>query len=256
MAWNIRGLAYQTLGDYDKARRSYEAAVENLQAGPEQREQYASALDNLGSLDFEIGQWRVSRSLRLRAKRLYALENDHAGIARMSTRLALLALGRANRREARRYLVETFREQSLVPVPDSGDLAETYFAQSLLDGREGDFPSALISINRAIELWKRHYGAQYYMLAPGYALRGQVFSKLGDHKNAVNDLQMSLALLKASNDVNPAIYFLTEATYAGALRRAGLRSEARRMQSEASASLEGLRHQQCAGCSVSAQSLR
>ena len=51
VAWDIRGLALQSLGRPDEARRSYESALSILRSMPDQKIQYANALDNLGSLE-------------------------------------------------------------------------------------------------------------------------------------------------------------------------------------------------------------
>src|SRR5215469_2895412 len=56
VAWSIRGLALQNLGNLDEARRSYESAIRILRAIPDQKIQYATALDNLGSLEADEGQ--------------------------------------------------------------------------------------------------------------------------------------------------------------------------------------------------------
>src|SRR5438045_6301821 len=69
--WNIRGLALQNLGNFDEARRSYESAIKILRAIPDQTIQYATALNNLGSLEADEGQLEESKVVRIRAKELY-----------------------------------------------------------------------------------------------------------------------------------------------------------------------------------------
>ncbi len=71
VAWNIRGLALQNMGNLDEARRSYESAIQILRALPDQKIQYANALDNLGSLEADNGQLNESKVLRIRAMELY-----------------------------------------------------------------------------------------------------------------------------------------------------------------------------------------
>ena len=256
VAWNIRGLALQSLGERDEARRSYEAAIRILRVAPSQHAQFASALDNLGSLKADMGQFEESKSLRIRAKQLYESVSDHAGVARTLGNLALVAMGEGKGREARRYLDAAFSEESKVPAPNVGDLAGINSAQCLQDERDGHFGAALPAINRAIDLWTQQYGADYYLLAPSYSLRGRAYEGLGDNQQALNDLKHSIMLLKENGQTNSRVYLLTEISYAQVLRKTGLKSDATRIESDARTALQSLSRQQCARCTTSAESLR
>jgi Tfp pilus assembly protein PilF len=256
VAWNVQGLAYQGLGEYDMARRSYETSIRILRSLPRQRLQYASALNNLGSLDLDIGQLSQSKSLRFKAKRIYELELNHEGTAQVLSKLALTSLVQDNRKAARLYLAQAFKEEDFSQTHDPVDLATMYTIQCSLNGRDKDFPAAMSSINHAIELWKQHFGPSYYMLAVGYSQRGQIYDKLGDYQHASDDLLQALALLKRSSDGNPTVYFLAEVEYARILRDSGARVDAARIESEARISLEALRHQQCGECTISAQGFK
>jgi tetratricopeptide (TPR) repeat protein len=256
IAWNIRGLALQSLGDRDQARRSYETAIHLLRKEANQQAQYASALDNLGSLEAEAGRSEESKTLRVRAEHVYALAGDRAGVARTLVSLAIVAMGQGNRREARRHLADAFHEESLLAKPDFGDLAAMCSAQALEEERDGNYQAALIAIERAIDLWTEHYGPHYYLLADGYSLRGRARGGLHDYPDAIEDLQRALKLLDENGQSESRVYFFTEVSYAQVLRGAGMKDEASRAESEARAALDGLRDRQCGGCTVSAESLR
>src|SRR5215469_8306714 len=53
IAWNLLGTAYQSVGEYQKARRSFEAALRLLQNSSAPVGQQAAALDNFASLQLE-----------------------------------------------------------------------------------------------------------------------------------------------------------------------------------------------------------
>jgi tetratricopeptide (TPR) repeat protein len=256
VAWNLRGLALQGLSNQDEARRSYETAIRTLCGLPDQQAQCASALDNLGSLQAEIGQLENSKSLRTRARKMYEVVLDHAGMARVSTELALVAMGQGNRKEARRDLAEASQEESMVPEPKIGDLAWVLSAQCLQYERDGDASSALTAINRAIELWTQHYGPGYYLLAAGYSTRGKAHDMLHDYASAEKDMEHSLEMLTANGQGETRVYYLTEISYSQVLRHLGQKAEASRMESAARGGLENLRHQECGGCTISAASFR
>ena len=256
VAWNIRGLALQNLGNLDEARRNYESSIGILRALPDQKVQYANALDNLGSLEADIGQLKESKVSRLRAKELYDSAGDHAGAARIAGSLAILELAMGDRREARRYLADAFHEEAHVAAPAPLNLAWLFGAECLLDEADGKFQDGLDRINRVIDLWIHHYGSNYYLLASAYSIRGRLYHVLGDDLRAEEDLRHSLLLLSDNNEGNSKMYFLVEIMCAEVLKNSGKKEDASRMESDARAALERLRHQQCGGCTISAEGIR
>jgi len=256
VAWNMRGLALQNLGNRDEARRSYESAIKMLRDIPDQTVQYATALDNLGSLEAEEGQLKESEGLRIRAKELYNSVGDHAGVARSASSLSVVALALGSRKEAHHYLADAHREEGLVSTPDSRDLAWMSGAECLLDEAEGKFQAALDQVNRVVDLWTHQFGPKYYLLSSAFFVRGRLHHVLRDDAAAAEDLRYSLMLLSNNNEENSRLYFLTKIMYAKVLRNSGKKDDASRMESDATAALERLNHQQCRGCTISAEGIR
>jgi len=256
IAWDIRGLALENLGDWEGARRSYETAIAILRTKPDQIRQYASALDNLGSLKEDLGQLQESRSLRIRARQLYRSVGDHTGTARASVDLALVALGLRDRRQTRKFLAEAFREESLVQNPDLGDLAALNNAQAIRCARDGHLNEALDEINHAIALWTQRYGPHYYLLATGLSFRGWINEAQHNDSDARSDFDLSLDILKVNGEADSPVFFIVERAYAGALRDSGERDEADRLESEAKQGIERLSRLHCSGCTISAESFR
>jgi tetratricopeptide (TPR) repeat protein len=256
IAWDVRGVALQNLGDGEGARRSYETAIAILRAKSDQIQQYATALDNLGSLEADRGQLQESRSLRVRARQLYRSLDDHAGMARISVNLALVALGLQDRKHARQYLADASREESLVANPNVGDLAALNNAQAIQWVRDSRPNEALHEINHAIALWTERYGPGYYLLATGLALRGQINNELHNTDDARADFRHSFDILKMNGDADSQVYYIVEREYAAVLRDSGEREEADRLEAEAKEGIERLNRQQCSGCSISAESFR
>jgi tetratricopeptide (TPR) repeat protein len=256
VAWNIRGLSLQSMGNLDEARRSYESAIKILRALPDQNIQFANALDNLGSLEADNGQLTESKVLRIRAMELYESAGDHAGVVRSASNLAIVELALGSRREARRYLTYASHEEAQVTTSDPRNLAWMFGAECLLNQAEGDFRTGLDRINRVIDLWTQLYGPNYYLLASAYSIRGRLYHELGDDSRAVEDMKRSLALLADNNEENSKLYFFVEIMYAKVLKNSGKKDDASRMESDARAALERLRHQECSGCTISAEGIR
>jgi len=254
-AWNVLALAYQGRGNYDAARRGYEKSLAVLRQDSTMKLEFASATDNLGSLYFEMHELGASKSLRDRARILYAEEDNHAGMARASSGLALIALVQERRKEAHRNLDDAFGQIKLISEPDRGDLAALYSIQASLSGHDGDLHAALVAINRAIDLWMEETPASY-MLPAGYSQRGQIQDALGNHSDAMADFQRALTLFEQNRDGDSQEYYLTEIAYAHAMSGTGSKNEAANVESEARASLSKLGQHQCTNCMISVQSFQ
>ena len=256
VAWNIRGLALENLGELDRARRSYETSIEILRATHAPVKQYASALNNLGSLKADLGDFEESLSLRLRALKLYRSISDHAGAARTSVNLALLALAQRDRKRTRRFIAEAQREMTLVANPNASELAALYNVEAVEDAREGRLNEALHVVDQALHLWTESYGSQYYLIATGLCLRGQIHSASKSWDEAQADLVRALDILSINHAVNSKAYFIAERNYATVLRQQGDSNKAEKLAGDAKRGLEGLQAKQCTGCSVSVEKLQ
>lgn len=256
LAWNIRGLALQNLCKFDEARRSYESALKLLRPIPAQTVQYATALDDLGSLEADNGQLTESKTLRIRAKELYDSAGDAAGAARAASSLVIVTLAMGSRKEAHHYMAEAKREQALVKNPDQKDLVWTLGAECLLNEADGRYLAALDGVNRLVAMFTKQFGPRYYLLGSAYLVRGRLYQILADDSRATDDLQRSLSVLADNDEQNSKVYFLAQMTYAKSLRNLGRKGDASQLESGAQAGLERLRHQQCPGCTVSVEGLR
>jgi tetratricopeptide (TPR) repeat protein len=256
VAWTLLGNAYQYLGEYQKARGSFEAAIRFLKDSPEQARQYASALDNLGSLELEDGHTEPAKVLRLKAKRLYETMCDHMGIARTATNLSLIALQQRRFGEARAFLAEAFDETRQIAQPNTDDLAAMYTLQGVIAGHDLGGRSALEPLQHAIDLWERGHGPGYFQLGTAYLIRGQIYETLHDYQQAKTDLQNALARLEQTTGPNSPLYLRAEISYARVLRDSGSKREAAELEAKATAALEQLHLRECTGCSVSLLGLR
>jgi tetratricopeptide (TPR) repeat protein len=255
-AWNLLGKAYLFLGEYENARRSFEAAIKVLKDCPGQIHQYAAALNNLGSVELEEGQTESSKILRQKAKQLYQAEGNHTGVARVASNLALIAVQQDRYKDARGFIAEAFQEARVGQQPETNDLAAMYSVQCAIAGHDKDWTAALDAVQREIDLMENLHGPRYFLLASAYALRGQVYGKLREYQKAENDLQNALGGLEKSRDGTSPLYLEVEVAYARVLRDSGSKKEASRLEEKARHSLEELRHRQCTGCSVNVLSLR
>jgi len=254
--WNLRGVALQGLGKYENARQSYENAIRILRKNGHRQDEFATVLDNLGSLKALTGELQESKSLRQRALRLNRSTNQHASAARTCTSLALLAVAVRNEKDARRFIEEASREESMLPQQSFADLASIESARALVYELKRNHAAALAAMNRAIELWTRLYGPTSYPVGIGYGVRGAVYWKEHMFSYALDDLRRSLELLRQNGAEGSIPYAVNEMTFASVLRDAGLTAQASEAESDAHLRLELLDRQGCSGCTISVESLR
>ncbi len=254
-AWNILGPAYEALGNYDAGRRSYEAAIELLRTVPDAGSMYASALNNLGSLELYMGQFHAAETALRKAKEMYTKSDDQAGLAEVATNLAILALDRNNTHAARGFLADAFGEAEGAKGLSDSDRAEMYSTKGVLAARDRDFAAAVLDYGQSVDFWIRARGPKCY-LAQQYTLRADAFRELGDYSKAKSDITAALLLVAQTVGRNTAIYAETELTYARLLRATGANAEAAHRETEAKATLKTMRRQQCNNCSISSAAFR
>ena len=256
VAWNLLGSAYIDFENFDKARHCFETAIHILRAIPNEQMQYATALDNLGAVAASTDRFDEAKALHSRARHVYEALGNHAGIAISSCNLTVINIALHDLRSARANLTQAFRESQLTNQLTDNNLAMLHSAKGSLALAEKDFHGAIAAFKLAIDIWTRSNGPRFFMLGAVYALRGQVFEYLGDHPQAISDYRQALSLFEETPGRNSAAYLKVQISYAQALRNAGSRQEAARMEKEAKTALANVRTQQCSGCTISAESFR
>ncbi len=194
MALNALGAAYQDLGQYKQARRSYDQAISVLQGQASGKRQYAEALDNLGSLELLVGNLRESENLRKRTYILYSALGSRSGLCRAANNLAVTAFNEGKLRQAEAYLAEAFRQSAAAPDVTDDDLASMYNLRGRLSEDRKDFATAVSSHKEALRLWLLAYSPDYYKVALGYASLGQAEAGAGDFERALIDLRHAVSL--------------------------------------------------------------
>ena len=256
IAWNLLGVAYSDFENYNKARHSYEMAIQILRSMPSQQVQYASALDGLGAVEESTGHFDESNALRIKARRLYENLDNHSGIAVTSSNLAMIAVEQKNLTLAHQNIARAFHEVPLSKGFQDNDLAVMCTVKGTLANAERDFRTAIAAYKQAIDLWTRAQGPRFLMLGVAYALLGDELDKIGEYQEAISDLQHALMLLEDAPGKDSAAYLRVELAYAHALRDSGSKQEASRREKEAKTALANVRAQQCVGCTISAESFR
>ena len=237
------GSAYQDLGRYREARHAYDSAISALSATPGGGDQYAAALDNLGSLEAAVGHATESRALRVKAREAYVSAGDHAGIARTSSNLAVLALSRGDIRQASAEATRSSEEERQAKNMDADDRATLLSVRGTVSMAEGDLSLARKDENEAIALWSGSYGRNFPKLSNGYLLLAQIEERSGNYADGLTAVNQVLTLesTQLQGQVT-ASYVRAQVVEARLLIASGREEEGRKLARQAQAAMSLLRH--------------
>lgn len=254
--WNLLGTSYQDLEMFEKARYCYEQAIDLLGPIRSNQAEFASALDNLGSVELSMGQLDASERLRKRAQKVYAGIKDHAGLARISNNLAIIAIRKNDRTAARRYSETALKESRNTTTLGDDDIASTVSVQGYLSLLSGNAQAALPAFEAAIDHWSRCHGPDSAQVGVGLVLRSRVYRLGGNLTESATDLQHALSIFAVNPGPKSVLYWATILQQAQVMRDQGLNSPARSLEVQATSALRDIDRQHCGTCTVPVEALR
>jgi tetratricopeptide (TPR) repeat protein len=256
MVWNLLGSAYQITENFARARYCYEKAIAILRRDPSSQAELASAIDNLGSLEQSLGHSADSERLRKRAWKIFAALDNHAGLARVSTNLAVIAAQRDDRTAVRSYLAQAVQESQLARDLDDDQIATMNDVQGWLALKDGKPQSALSFFDDAIAHWARRHGSSSGQVAMGLVLRAQAYENGGNFIDASTDLQQAENIFATKLGENSTLYWNTVLHQAILLKHEGHEREARSLKKSATSALNNIEREACVNCTVTAEAFR
>ena len=256
IVWNILGSSYQDLEMFQKSRQCYERSIKILRTASSARNQLASAIDNLGSVEEAMGQDEESERLRKSAEQIYLELQDHEGMTRISLNLANVALHRHDSHAVQRYLNAAHKEAAQATKLDSDDIAALLSIESNLALLNHDSQRALSKAQDAIEHWSRLHGTKSFLIGQVLLVSAEAHRQAGDRKSALSDMRQALDIFDVTPGNNSLTYLRATLQQAQIMREDGRIREADALQRNASAALKEKQEQTCAGCAVPIQAFR
>ena len=129
-------------------------------------------------------------------------------------------------------------------------------AKDYVAGAVCGFHRALAPYQLALDVLTRNYGPRFTTLGVAYALRAQILDYTGNHDQAISNYQHALSLLKHTPGRATPAYLTVQLAYSHSLRKCSLHQEASHLEQVAKTSPANVRIQQCARCTISAESFR
>ena len=250
------GSVYQDAGDFDNARHWYELAIHTTEKDPGQRQELATSIDNLGSLEENYLQLDVSTRLRLRALQLYRSLGDHQGMARVDTSLAIIAIAERNFRAARKAFDEATRESSAAGNVDEADEASLLCVHGTLELKDGRSSTAVELFTQAVDLWTQQNGKEDLNTTMGLLLRAQALLNEDQVTAGLSDVVHAESIIARSIGTQTGLFWHAKLIEAAALDRQGKMEEARELKTLARSALTAIARGQCANCTIPLEAMR
>ena len=119
--WAVLASSYHDIGNIAESLRAYERALPLLAQSPQSRGNYATALDNLGSIYLELGNIADAEKVRTQAFHLREELGNPIDLARGHEHLAEVLLARHRFKEAEQHARTAYDMLSAKPEPDDMD---------------------------------------------------------------------------------------------------------------------------------------
>ena len=255
-AWILMGLCREDEGRYSEAQHAYEIAISTLRPDRQAARDYASALDDLGHLFRTTGRFEEAVEMRKNAILVFQQMRDRTGLARAYFNMASLDLDRKKMGECKKHIAMALDEIAHGGNLDEDDLAAGFSIRAQLALQQQEFKVAVDDYEKALALWTNAHGKNHPATGWGHVLLGWADEETGRSAEAQTEAQEGMAILERTVGTQNPTYLHAEVVYANLLDRAGDRARATEIRTAANEALLELSRRQCAGCMVSAMSLR
>lgn len=232
-AYIMLGSSYRVEGKLSEAQDAFERSICILEREPEQKGDYASALEDYGGFYSDMGQLQVAATLWQKALYLRQQIGDHAAVSQSLTNLAGWALAQRHVHEAKGYLKKASEERKLTNDLSDDDSAVLFETEAWLALSEGQTLAAVAGYQVALELCERTYGEQHWLTGWEHMLRGKAYARSGDISRSLADMREGLAILDHALGRRNPKYFVAQIAYSQVLDRTGSRAEAMRVRATA-----------------------
>jgi eukaryotic-like serine/threonine-protein kinase len=196
---NAYGLLYADLGEWDRAARSHEQALQlEREMYGEHHPTVAQTLDNLGTV--YLAQAQGERALELKNEAARIIQGAHGSDHPIAVKIeinrgsALAELGRLE--EAAATYQRAIAAHDRIYGPDHIDSAAARMSLAAVAGRTGEYEVVIGSTRQALRAIERSLGSDHPWIGFGLTNIGTAQKNLGRSKEAVATLERALLLLE------------------------------------------------------------
>ena len=211
--WAVLAASYHDIGNIAEAQRAYERALPLLAPSPQSRGNYATALDNLGSIYLELGNIADAEKVRTQAFHLREEMGNPIDLARGHEHLAEVLLARHRFKEAEQHARAAYDTLSAKPEPDDQDAPTAEHPQFtqrhgntmlaalvtlvFAECNQSELQECLQAAKQADQIATQNFAPQSLEQAHAAMALGFAQWKTGDIVTADQTLRSGMAMMKA-----------------------------------------------------------
>ncbi|CAF4593578.1 unnamed protein product, partial [Rotaria sp. Silwood2] len=196
---HMLGMVYNRLGEYSKAIKFYERALDiNEKTVPQNLPRLASSYNNIGAVYYNMGEYSKAlssyeRSLEIRK---IALPPNHPDLAGSYGNIGNVYRNMGEYSKALLYYEKDLEISQTTLPPNHPHLASSYGNIGNVYNNMGEYSKALSSYERSLEIWKIALPPNHPDLASSYLNIGSVYYNMGEYSKALTSYERSLEIQK------------------------------------------------------------
>ncbi|MCU1321708.1 MAG: hypothetical protein JWM43_1357 [Acidobacteriaceae bacterium] len=243
--------AWRERGDYFNAEAAYEKALSLFEGDATSTSNYATTLDNLGTLDLTFGRVTAAQASLKRALAMKLQLGDPADVARTEQHIAKLELAEHHFKEAEKNASHALRAALAEPGSNATDRLSALVTLAFARCSRGHCDEGMRDAQQAMELARANFPADSIPIAHAYMALGFTQWISRAPQDADRSMQKGLGIFRALMPPKDPILVLALREYREFLNGTNRSYEAAQI---------GLQIDQqstfCANCSISVHSLK
>ena len=253
--WAHLALDYEDAAEFAKAEEAYNRSLQILEHAPDSAKDFATALENLGSLYLAMHNDDEAERCRKRAQVAFEKIGDAAEIAMGKALLAEAYLGEHKFKEAQKASAEAYAAMAALKDADSGQIVSALITLTFASCMRGQCAYALERAREAKLRAMAAFPADSLLVAETRSALGYAEWKTGMNDAADEEMRESIRILRERTTPGHPYLRGVLAQYHAYLKDTHRTAEADEIAREEQA-LGGATPSVCANCTVSTYSLR
>jgi tetratricopeptide (TPR) repeat protein len=233
-AWRRLAALQQDAALYSDSTTSFTHAIAFFHRAPDATPELAEAIDGLGTLKLETGQFKAAEASLKEARAMRLAANDTLGVSRSDVHLASLYLGKHKYEQAHMLAVRALADFTRDPRADTLDKGSAMIVMSLALCSESRSSEALPTLEALVQLMRRSYAQRSMPVGFAFFLLGYVERK--NHDLALADAYMKRGIdgMEESMGWGHPVFVDALLQYSRLLRETGREDAATEVEAKAS----------------------
>ena len=253
--WGVLASDYENDAEFSKAETAYSQALRLFQAAPDGAADYATALDNLGSLYMLMGNPDAAENSCKHSLAVREQVGNQLGIARGEAHLAEVDLAKHRFKEAQRKSSHAYGAMVAQHDATSDDMVSALITLTYASYLQGKCADAVASAEKALTIARAALPSDSLLIGEAHFALGIAEWKAGAKEGAEPEMRMGYEILRARMATGHPEFLAVLKQYRKFLGAMHREQDVKQMAAEET-QLGKERNRGCSNCTVSVYGLR